>query len=74
MDDVIPSSPLPLPPSLAPEFARSRSAARKEGEREEAEEGMLTVSQLLPDSLMEFSLPRPPVWSEDEVEDEVEDE
>ncbi|KAJ9667350.1 hypothetical protein H2201_002551 [Coniosporium apollinis] len=59
------SSPLPLPPSdfSSQVFEREREPQGKQGG---GGGGLVTVSQLLPDSLMNFTLPRPPVWSQDE--------
>lgn len=63
------SSPLPLPPSdfssQVFEQGRETQGKLKRGEGGGGG-GLVTVSQLLPDSLVNFSLPGPPVWSQDE--------
>ncbi|KAI9790219.1 MAG: hypothetical protein M1835_001124 [Candelina submexicana] len=60
------SSPLLQTPTR---MTPRRGNEKDEWEKEGSEHGMLTMSQLLPDSLMQDSLPLPPPWSQESFSD-----
>ncbi|KAI9712488.1 MAG: hypothetical protein M1812_006904 [Candelaria pacifica] len=60
------SSPLQTPTRLTPK----RGSVEIERSKIAFDQGMLTMSQLLPDSLMQDSLPLPPLWSQESFDED----
>ncbi|KAF2091951.1 hypothetical protein K490DRAFT_61398 [Saccharata proteae CBS 121410] len=65
-----PSSPVPMPPNLASSLVHGSSDTRDFGARpwQFGDGRVITASQLLPDSIMDFSIPPPPAWTQESEE------